>query len=168
MFRLRAGKDRIPLTFVFAFVTVAVLVACGGGADPNSPIATATCGPPPPSAPPSLFLVYPMPGATGVPDDIGIVVVAGVAGTSQDSVTLSSAGGSVPVGAFTAAPSPLPTPHVTPGAQFGPGVAYSAVPVPTLSPATTYTVKNAYPDWADNPPSCTTTVTQTLGTFTTQ
>jgi hypothetical protein len=101
---------------------------------------------------------------------IGALIFADISGlTPQDAVALSAAGTPVPVGAFTAAPSPLPSPRVTPGAQFGgPGLPYISAPVPTLSPSTTYTVQFTYQDWADNPPACTTMQSQTLGTFTTQ
>lgn len=154
-------------TVLLGFCATALLGACGGAGDPTSP--TSFCGSPPPLAHPQLWLVYPMPSATAVPDNIGEVVFADVAGlTPGDSVAISGGGSAVPVGAFTPAPSPLPSPRVTPGAQFGPTVPYIAAPVPTLSPNTTYTVSFTYQDWANNPPSCSTTNTQNLGTFTTR
>ena len=150
-----------------AFLAVAILAACGGAGGGPSPMVG--CGLPPPSPHPQLWLVYPVPGATAVSDSIGALVFADIAGlTPQDSITVSAAGTPVPVGAFTTAPSPLPSPRVTPGAEFGPNVPYIAVPIPTLSPATAYTVNYTFQDFASNPPSCTTTQTQTLGTFTTQ
>lgn len=149
-----------------AAAILGVLAACGGGAGAG----VIRCGPPPPSPHPQLWLVYPMPGATQVPIAIGALIFADIVGvTPQDSVAVSAGGTPVPVGAFTAAPSPLPSPRVTPGAQFGgPDVPYISAPVPMLFPSTTYTVRFTYQDWADNPPTCTTMQTQTLGSFTTQ
>jgi hypothetical protein len=138
---------------------VALLVACSS--------APTGCGPPPPVAYAQLWLVYPIPGATGVSTSIGEVVFADLDGISTQVAILSPAG-RVPVGTFTAAPSPLPSPRVTPGSQFGAGVPYVAAPVPTLSATTTYTVSFTNIEWADNPPSCQAYVTQTLGTFTTR
>src|SRR5579884_123010 len=149
----------------FTILALATVAACGGG---NS-ISTVSCGSPPPSPHPQLWLVYPIPSATQVPASIGALIFADVGGlTAQDSISVLSASAQVPVGAFTSAPSPLPSPRVTPGADFGPNVPYVAVPVPTLSPSTSYTVNYTFEDWADNPPSCVITQTQILGTLTTQ
>lgn len=146
-------------------IGAALLVACGGGAsDPGS----STCGSPPPVALPELWLSYPEPSATAVPRSIGNVVFAYAGNPFQsDTVSITSTAGPVPASTFTAAPSPLPSPHATP-ANYGGNVTYLAVPVPTLAPMTTYTVSYTYTDWADNPPSCQTHVTQPLGTFTTE
>jgi hypothetical protein len=145
---------------------IAVLAACsgGGGTNPASP----GCGSPPPSASPVLDLVYPIPNATAVSEFLGFLVFATGGVSSQEFVTLSNANTPVPVGAFTAPPSPLPSPRVTPGSKFSGDVSYVAVPVPTLSPETTYTVSYTYQDFADNPPSCMAPVTLPLGSFTTQ
>lgn len=146
---------------------IAVLAACSGGGstDPTSP----GCGSPPPSAPPSLYLVYPIPNATAVPDALGTLVFATGSGVnSQESVTLSNAKTSIQVGAFIAQPSPLPSPRVTPGGAFSGDISYVAAPAPPLSPETTYTVSYTYQDWANNPPSCMAPVTEPLGSFTTE
>lgn len=162
-----AIKKAIRAALPLMLLALAALAACGGSnGDPTSPVG---CGSPPPSPHPQLWLVYPMPNATAVPVSIGSLIFADIAGlTPQDLVTVSASGLQVPVGNFTAAPSPLPSPRVTPGSQFGPNAPYVAASVQTLSPATTYTVTYTYQDWADNPPSCTATQTQTLGSFTTQ
>jgi hypothetical protein len=149
-----------------AVTAFGVLVACAGAGGTSS---TMGCGSPPPTSPPQLWLVYPMPSATAISDSIGNLIFADVgAGAQGTSIGLSTSGVSVTVGAYTAAPSPLPSPRVTPGPKFGANAPYVAVPIPTLSAASTYTVTFTYPAWADNPPSCTTTETQTLGNFTTQ
>jgi hypothetical protein len=155
--------------YLIAFIGAALLCACGGGVGADQPTSSPGCGSPPPTTHPQLWLVYPMPNATSIPDNVGSAIFADIAGLQpQDSVTISSPMGQVPVGAFTSAPSPLPSPRVTPGNEFGANAPYVAVPLPTLSPATTYTVNYTYQDWADNPPSCTMMNTQTLGAFTTQ
>lgn len=141
----------------------------GSGGTVNSPPSSASCGSPPPVAIAELWLSYPEPGATSVPTDIGEIVFAGDDTNyfGPDTVNVSTPTQvSVPVGAFTAAPSPMPTPYATPAAQSG-DVPYEAVPVPRLSPSTTYTVSYTYRDWANTPPSCTQSITQQLGTFTT-
>lgn len=127
------------------------------------------CGPPPPIPASALWLVYPIPNATAVPQNIGDIVFADLNGLgSADYVTVKSASGAVPIGEVTAAPSPLPSPRVTPGAEFGGNVTYVEVSVPTLASETTYTVKYSYTDWADNPPTCSTRLNRVLGSFTTQ
>ena len=156
--------NRLVVYAFFALLSGSALVACGGGGTVASRLAT--CGPPPPSAPPRLLLIYPVPGATEVPDALGEAVFLGP--YSLVAVEISSSGGSIPLGAPTVAPSPLPTPNAVP-TNYGPGSApFIAVPVPTLSPATTYTVNYAYQDYANNPPSCTAQVTLPLGAFTTK
>ena len=127
-----------------------------------------TCGPPPPVPVPFLSLIYPEPSAPNVPDNVGVLVFQGFANDyfGPDSITLSSGTTTVPAGAFTSPPSPLPTPHATPS---GIPASFVAVPVPSLSPATTYNVTFNYTDFGEsNPPSCTMMQTQNLGSFTTQ
>jgi hypothetical protein len=156
----------VPVSLVCSLAAAALLVACAGGSTTDL---AQGCGSPPPSAPPGLWLVYPIPDATAVPDALGSLVFASGGGlNSQDTITLVSASGSVTAGSFTAPPSPVPSPHVTPGSEFSGNVSYVAAPIPTLSPATTYTINFTYPDWADEPPSCSAPVTRGLGSFTTQ
>jgi hypothetical protein len=116
-----------------------------------------------------LFLSYPPPGSTNVSIDIGELIVAGQPYGFYDDAKINMAPGnntSVPVGAYTAAPSPLPSPFATPSG-FGGDVPYYAAPIPTLSPATAYTLTYTYTDFNGVPPSCTGPVTLQLGSFTT-
>jgi len=157
---------------VFAVACCATVMfgGCGGGASSAPAVSdpAASCGSPPPTAHSQLWLVYPMPLATSVPSNVGTLVFADVNGLSpQDNIQLQS-GNSVISGTFTAPPSPLPSPRVTPGNEFGSNTPYLALLVPTLSPTTTYTVNYLYVDWANNPPTCQETFTQTLGRFTTR
>lgn len=152
----------LAFTVLLGFSTLA---ACGGGATQSNP----GCGFPPPVPVPWLTLAYPIPGATNVPPSIGIMLMAGEVNGfyGPDTVALASWAGSVPIGTFTAAPSPLPTPYATPAGSSG-DIPNVAVPLPTLSPATTYTASFTYTDWADNPPSCRTQITTKMGSFKTQ
>lgn len=155
---------RTAATTVFI---ASLLAACGGGAVTQAQHVAPTCGPPPPSAAPNLQLVYPEPAATDVPASIAYLVISGDITTRYGTGVLSmqsSSGIAVPVGAYTAAPSPLPTPHATP-AGGGP---YIAAALAALSPATTYSVKYAYTDYTGVPPSCIGSYAQPLGSFTTQ
>jgi hypothetical protein len=152
---------------IFLFVgLVALLAGCGGGLfSPEAPAVHATCGPPPPTSAPQLSLVYPAPGATNVPTDVGLVVFEGNSSSLQIAMR-SSSGAAVALGAPTAAPSPLPTPHAEPTGIIG--GAYFAESVPALSPATTYTLSYTYSAYNGIPPACAGPQTQSLGSFTTQ
>jgi hypothetical protein len=112
------------------------------------------------------FLDYPPSGSSNVAIGIGEIIEKGadVPGVGV-SITVSSPAGPVPLGTPTVAPSPYPTPFATPPPTFG--APYIAIPLPTLSPSTTYTVNDVYTDWADNPPVCSAQYTQFVGTFTT-
>jgi hypothetical protein len=68
------------------------------------------------------------------------------------------------LGIPTAAPSPLPSPIVTPPLD---GI-YFAVPIPTLSAATTYSVGYTYPLYTGHPGACYKQTTVNLGAFVTQ
>lgn len=151
-------KTRLFLIFV-----ASLLAACGGG---HMPSPQATCGPPPPVPEPFLALAYPEPNATSVPTSVGILVFAGYPGALKISMQ-SAGGGAIPIGAPTAAPSPMPTPFATP-ANFGGDVPYFSAPIPTLSPATTYSLSYTYTDYTGIPPACVGPVTQQLGAFTTK
>ncbi|MEO6991903.1 MAG: hypothetical protein ABI346_02350 [Candidatus Baltobacteraceae bacterium] len=153
------------VSFLGAVAAIAlVLVACGSG--PGS----SGCSSPPPVPIPELFLSYPEPGSPAVSVGIGEVIFVGNAGGlyAPDTVAIRGrSGANVPVGAFTAAPSPFPTPYAVPSGFSG-NIPFVAVPIPTLSPGVTYDVSFSYTDWADAPPACRTTVTQSLGSFTTK
>lgn len=125
---------------------------------------------PPPVPEPFLSMASPPSGATNVSTTIGLLVFAGTPQGFYDTarVTMvSSSGLNVPVGAYTAAPSPSPTPYPVPTGWSG-NVPYVAAPIPTLAPATTYTLSFTFTDWNGVPPSCTGPVTRSLGVFTTR
>lgn len=145
---------------------VCIIAACGSlssSDDTSARSARATCPPPPLTPTPDpAWLAYPPSGSTSVPVSIGELIEEG-----SSSIIISANGSNVPAGTPTVAPSPFPTPFATapPGySYFGP---YMAVPLPTLSPNTTYKVADQYTGWDNNPPQCSTTVTQDVGTFTT-
>lgn len=145
--------------------TFAALTACGGEASTHTSLA---CGSPPPVAIAELWLSYPGPGTTAVPRSIGNVIFA-YAGDPfrSDTVMITSSAGSIQTGALSPASSPPPVPHATPANYTG-SVSYLTVSIPTLAANTTYTVRYTYTDFADNPPTCQTRITQTLGTFSTE
>lgn len=153
-------------------VLLACLPACGAIStetahlSPHNSPSPPPCGMPPPVPAPWLALVYPEPGAANVPVSIRQLVLAGNYYGYYDNAAVTMTAGDgmiVPVGAYTAAPSPLPSPHATP-AQ---GTPYVAVPVPTLSPATTYALSYTFTDFNGIPPACTGPVTWPLGSFST-
>jgi hypothetical protein len=111
------------LTALLLFV--AALVDCSGGTSSSNPSLPCL----PPAAP---QLIYPAPGATGVPDGNFTMVL-----TYFQGVTLN--GGASVEGPFSQAalPSPLPTPYASPLPSGYPLAGYV---VGALAPATTYTV----------------------------
>lgn len=156
-----------------SFATLSMLSACAGADDHAVPLATrtpeaVTCGSPPPVPEPAFWLAYPMPGAVDVPTSTGQLIGYGFPffGFGNQAVVLASAGGSVSLSDFVAAPSPLPSPYATPPPQQT-GEAYYGLTLPALSAQTTYSASFTYTDWADNPPSCRTQITRPLGSFTT-
>jgi hypothetical protein len=151
------------------FLAVAAGVACSSKSTP-----VVNCGLPPPLPIPELILLYPAPGATGVPDAIDSLVFSGNGedyfGPTTIALTTMSTDGAVSVvaqGTPGPAPSPLPSPLATPSG-LGIDTPNSGLPVPTLSPATTYSVSRTYEDFSEQPPTCRTKISETLGTFTTQ
>ena len=147
----------------------AVLAACGGGAGSSDPSVSASC-PPPPTIPTPFpaWLNSPPNGSVNVATNIGFLIETGAEEPGQNgaiAIIVTSSSGAVAIGTATSAPSPLPSPFATsPPKYLGP---YVAIPLPTLSPNTTYTVSDSYTGWADNPPQCSTKITQLSGSFTT-
>lgn len=93
---------------------VAALAACGGGSS-NPPAPGPTCSPP---AGTQTALVYPAPGATAVPDNVGqIIIGASPALPSSWNVVVATALNPQGVGGgtFTTFTGTLPTPNATPG-----------------------------------------------------
>lgn len=154
---------RGSLTRSLPIVAVLLAAACNSG----SVHATATCGPPPPTAAPLNFLVYPQPGATNVPDDLGVLVVTNDGGlVSSTSLQISSKTANVPLGAATSVPSPLPTPNaIGTGAEY---MTLVAVPLPKLSPATAYAVSYRYDIYPASEPQCARFASSPIGSFTTR
>lgn len=113
---------------------------------------------------PHLFFVYPGNGVTGVSPSIGELVVAG--STSGYRLKVTGPGGTrVPTGPVGPAPSPLPSPRISPPPDLN---RYSSVTIPPLLPATTYAVSFAYTGITNHVPDCIATVTRQLGSFTTR
>ena len=99
---------------------VALAACSGGGSAPSGP----NCQAARPNAP---QLLYPIPGTTAVPDNVGILIYEGYPG--PNTITLFN-GGLPPVATTaTSLPSPLPTPFATPSSS---GTMY-AVTFPTLA-----------------------------------
>lgn len=118
------------------------------------PLAAGTSAVP---APPDLL--YPMPGATGVPDG-NFTLVAGYS-IRPPAVQLVTASGGIPAfssNAWGPPPSPMPSPAATPRSSSE--VLYGLA-VPVLAARTTYNV-----DVTFGTPPCQTT--ESAGSFTTQ
>jgi hypothetical protein len=119
-----------------------------------------------------IFLAYPAPGATGVPDTVRTLIVGAPmpAFYATDTFSLTTMAGSMHVNVGKAtpvpAPSPLPSPLAT--GEFSGTLSYFGVPIPALSPATTYTVSFQYSSEISVDPICYGNITPTLGSFTTQ
>lgn len=155
-------------TEVAALLLASSLPACGGT---GHPLVAATCPPPPPTPPPiPAFLNYPPGGSINVPTTIGEIIEQG-ADTPGSILTIAVSwpSGNVPLGTPASAPSPLPTPFATPSPHSVISQSpYVAIPLPTLSPSTTYTVTDIYSGYdSNNPPSCSAPAMQFVGTFTT-
>lgn len=157
----------------YARITFAILLtAMAGVACSSKPAPVVDCGLPPPLPIPLVFLAYPAPGATGVADVIGTIVIGGPPfdyyGTPRFTLMTAQSGASTDIAEATPAPppSPLPSPLAIPTGEID--APFVGFPVPALSPATTYTVAYQYEDFSDQPPTCRTQVSQTLGSFTTQ
>jgi hypothetical protein len=112
---------------------------------------------------PSVKLLYPLPGATGVPDDAGVLVY----GTAQNYLPATSvpialrAGTASPIATV---PTPVPNPYPSPAAT-GLNSVY-AVALPTLDGGTTYKVLATVSSGNCYGPG--TLVQEPIGSFTTQ
>ena len=140
-----------------AFALAAALLAAGCSQSTSGFIA---CPYSPEVALLPTMLLYPIPGATSVPDDIGIVIYAGYDGAGTITLAKTAAGPKVHAVA-TAVPSPLPSPIASP---VDGDVPTFAAAFPPLDPASTYAVtfNSGGPSGAcENPKT-------NLGTFSTQ
>ena len=98
-----------PLTFVTG---AAVLAACSGNPN-NYNSANLTCGAPTGQ----VALVYPAPGATGIPDNFQGVIFGSTSGLSSSYQAVVVPAGSsqgTQLAPVAIAPSPLPSPYATP------------------------------------------------------
>lgn len=113
-----------------ALIAAVATAGCGGGA-PISPNIT-PCNM---TAIPSVQILYPEPGATNIPDNAAALVYSS---SEAFPIVIAATSTSRTVAKPTPVPSPLPSPAATPR----PGVQQSlfAVAMPTLNPATTYSV----------------------------
>ncbi|HEY9179675.1 MAG TPA: hypothetical protein VIO32_03085 [Candidatus Baltobacteraceae bacterium] len=151
---------------VRSFVPLAVgiialaLAACGGTSSRSTqapvpcPLAAGAYAIP---APPDLL--YPMPGATGVPDgDFTLVVGYSSRPPQMQLVTGSGVIPALSSNAWGPAPSPMPSPAATPRSS---SETLYGLAVPALSAQTTYTAQVTF----GNPPCQT---TESAGSFTTR
>ena len=120
---------------LFALTAVLSGAACFPGATvADTPAAT----PAPIKCPYGGFadpqLVYPSPDATMVPTKLGEIIVEGIAQGTFALVAPSSS--PIAIGPVESVPSPVPTALSTRNAPS----LYHAIPVPKLSPGTTYSV----------------------------
>lgn len=102
------------LLILALFACGLALAACNGGGTTNPPAPGPTCSPP---AGTQYALVYPAPGATGIPDSFGQVIIgSSPALPSSWNVVLTTAisPGGVGGGTFQTATPPFPTPNATP------------------------------------------------------
>ena len=113
---------------IAAALAVSVTAACS-----NDPGTTVTPCPAIALAQPTLL--YPKPGAIGVPTTVRIVILANIS-SFGGSVTLATTGSTVAAGTFGPAPSPLPAGSATPP----PGTTAQAASIPTLFAGSVYAV----------------------------
>jgi hypothetical protein len=121
---------------------------------------------------PGPQLLYPIPGATGVPTAAGYLVFATADSPLDFNASLVPAtGADVPVAALGPPPVPLPTPIATPFPIAKPGepaIVYGASH-PALAASTTYQVR--FPALTESTPGCALPIAVPLdyaGSFTTR
>jgi hypothetical protein len=145
---------------------LSVVLAFGTGCSSSSSPGVA---PTPPGVCPAIAiaapqLAYPIPGATGVPTAPGDLVFYGSLPGTFAGTLRSSTSGTLALGPFGAAPSPLPSPLATPDTDSG-SVSprpLAGVPYPQLAAGTTYTISFTMSG------SCPMTVSEPAYTFTTR
>jgi len=136
-----------------ALVLVVAAAAAGCGASNNLPIC------PVPIQPIGLSMLYPSPGATGVPDNLSGIYLKGNGAAGSTDLSLASGAQSSPLGALETPPPSSPTPSPLMGEW------YAAITAP-LAAATTYSVMQTNTiSGSDCTPR---TEVESLGSFTTQ
>ena len=137
-----------------ALALVAAAVIAGGCSSSNNDVSCTNYA----LAPPQL--VIPAPASTSVATNVASIIVGSPA---DGAFTLQGpSGAALPIGPATAVPSPLPAGIPT----SNPASFFHAIPVPTLSPRTTYAVNYAA---ATGPPPCGSHETSgAIGSFTTR
>ena len=132
------NANRRPMLFILTALFSGVACFQGSNAA-DTPAATPTpvvC--PSPTGFISTFahplLFYPSPGATMVPTNLGEIIVTGIAQGAFALVAPKSS--PLAIGPIESVPSPTPTTLPT---NVSPSL-YHAIPLPTLSPGTTYSV----------------------------
>ncbi len=108
------------------------------------------------------MLAQPNSGATGVPDNIGTLVITNLGDPGVYTLESSGSGDPVPIGS----PGPVPSAQAAELPTYNPLTAYAAIAVPTLSPATQYSL--TYRDTQTGPCEPAVHGTATVGFFTTQ
>ena len=103
-------------------------------------------------------MLYPIPGASGVPDGPQTFVFTAIPQTGVIALLTDPAGDTFRSAAFSAPPSPLPSPLASPPS----GATLAGAAVPALAPATTYRVT-----FQDAGP-CTSPIAGSAGSFTTK
>lgn len=147
---------------IAAAVACAALLTGCNGYNPFGTTQPPGCGPEPALAPALPIMVYPVPGATGVPASLDRIVLSAYVSGLQ----VSAANGTpVATGSPAPQPSPVPSPNAVPTPY--PPITFIEVPIGPLAPATAYTVSVQAITPVPTPP-CSELRTYTFGSFTTQ
>jgi hypothetical protein len=141
------------IAFSVVALAAAALSACGdsGGSTPCGTLANL----------PAPQLLYPIPGAVGVPDSPLYIVVSGV-GPAYGSIYLKPPTGS---NIYANALGPVPSPAPSPAASAPAGSTLLAAPIPSLAAGTAYGV---YFNANGASPCVQGQVSGSIGSFTTQ
>jgi hypothetical protein len=116
--------------FIFAG---ALIAAAAGIAACNDATGIAPCSV---TTLPAPQLLYPKPGAVGVPDNAQLLVIDNVGPNGGNLVILQPGGLTIAAGPLGVAPSPLPSPAASPASTAVP----QSAAIPNLNPATAYSV----------------------------
>jgi hypothetical protein len=103
---------RLLFAALIALAATGSFAACNSNNNPTPPAPGPTCSPP---AGTQVALVYPAPGSTAIPDNLGQIIIGSTAAlpSSWNAVTVSP-NATVGWGTFTSVSPPFPTPNATP------------------------------------------------------